>query len=70
MDRPLTKLTFLGCETRDGQSPTLYRTDRGTLAVQGWKITDPVVRAQTRNLPDHEDLVEIPLALLKYAPQD
>jgi hypothetical protein len=63
------KLTFLGCETKDGQSPTLYATDRGTFVVQGWKITDEGVLAQVRSLPDHEDVVEIPAALLRFAPQ-
>jgi hypothetical protein len=69
MDKPITKLTFLGTDSHVGDSPTLYRTDRGTLAVQGWKITEVGVRAQARNLPDHEDIVEIPIALLRFAPK-
>jgi hypothetical protein len=64
------KLTFLGSESKDGQSPTLYATDRGTLVVQGWKITDETVRAQLRHLPDHEDVIEIPTALTKHFPTE
>lgn len=63
------KLTFVGSESDDGKSPTVYSTDRGTFVVQGWKITDATVRAQARNLPDHEDMVEIPLALLRHFPR-
>jgi hypothetical protein len=60
------KLTFLGSESHGGGNPALYATDRGTFVVQGWKITDEGTRAQVRNLPDHEDVVEIPTALLDF----
>jgi hypothetical protein len=62
------KLTFLGSDSWDGNSPTLYATDRGTLVVQGWNLTEESV-AQLRNLPDHEGAVEIPFGLLKYVPK-
>jgi len=28
------------CESNGGQSPTLYRTDKGTFVVQVWRVTD------------------------------
>jgi hypothetical protein len=34
------KLTLLGTDSEDGDSPTAYVTDRGTYVVQGWRITD------------------------------
>jgi hypothetical protein len=60
------KLTFLGVESDVNGCPTLYATDRGTFVVQGWKITDAEVLAQVRDLPDHEDVVEIPRALVEH----
>jgi hypothetical protein len=44
---------------RNGDCPTVYRTDRGTIAVQGERLAHPT--------PDHEAIVEIPLDLLKEA---
>lgn len=44
-----------------GSCPTIYRTDRGTLVVQG-----PVISAEAAGieLPAGETLIEIPEALL------
>ena len=44
---------------RNGDCPTVFKTDRGTIAVQGDRLADPT--------PDHEAIVEIPLDLLKEA---
>jgi hypothetical protein len=44
---------------RNGDCPTVYKTDRGTIAVQGDRLAHPT--------PDHEAIVEIPLDLLKEA---
>lgn len=44
---------------RDGDCPTIYRTDQGTIAVQGGRLAHPT--------PDHEAIVEIPLDLLREA---
>ena len=44
---------------RNGDCPTVYRTDRGTIAVQGERLAHPT--------PDHEAIVEIPLDLLTEA---
>lgn len=61
------KLTLLGTESEGGQSPTLYATDRGTFVVQGWRVTDTEALT-TLDIPGHETVVEIPAALLRFAP--
>jgi hypothetical protein len=57
------KLTFIRKNSNGGQSPTLYRTDRGTFVVQGYKVSDEEALS-TMTLPDHETAVEVPAALL------
>jgi hypothetical protein len=57
------KLTFIRKDSNGGQSPTLYRTDRGTFVVQGYKIADEEALA-SMDLPDHETAIEVPAALL------
>jgi hypothetical protein len=59
----LTRITTL-CGT--GSCPTVYRTDRGTLVVQGYAIT---ADSANIDLPDGEQLVEIPAELLVAAMQ-
>jgi hypothetical protein len=54
------KLTQLGTDCRDGTCPTIYRSDRGTIVVQGYVVTDAEV-----TVPEGEALVEIPAELLK-----
>ena len=44
--------------------PTVYRSDRGTLVVQGYAVS---AERAGRALPEGELLVEIPLELLKQA---
>lgn len=61
---------FLGKdpESQEGQSPTLFatdRTDRATFIAQGWKVTDPQALADVGPVPEHEALVEIPEDVLK-----
>ena len=65
------ELTFLGTTSNSGSCPNLYETDRGTYVVQGSKVTDPEALAalHARGLPEHETAVEIPRALLSFAPQ-
>jgi hypothetical protein len=67
------KLEFLGTTSNSGSCPTLFSTDRGTVVVQGYVVTDPeaIATAQAREggLPSTETLVEIPVELLKFAPQ-
>jgi hypothetical protein len=64
------QLVFLGSTSNSGSCPNLYVTDRGTYVVQGLRVTDPEALAtlRERGLPDHEIAVEIPAALLKFAP--
>jgi hypothetical protein len=59
------RLRFLGKETRDGDSPTLYATDRGTYIVQGWMVTDPDILAKL-DPPEDETCVEIYARLLTH----
>jgi hypothetical protein len=59
------KLTFLGKDSKNGQSPTLYATDRGTLIVQGWRVTDAEALS-VLDLPGHETACEIPPDLLRF----
>jgi hypothetical protein len=46
-------------------SPTLYKTDRGSWVVQGWVVTDPDALAQL-NLPEGETVVEIPDRMIPF----
>jgi hypothetical protein len=59
------KLTLLGVESDDNGCPTLYRTDKGTFIVQGWRVTDVDALADM-DIPAHETCVEIPPGLVKY----
>jgi hypothetical protein len=53
------KLTPLRGACRDGTCPTIYATDRGTVVVQGYIVTDADL-----TVPEGEALVEIPAELL------
>ncbi|MEU1287862.1 hypothetical protein [Kitasatospora sp. NPDC005856] len=59
------KLTRLVGSCDEGECPTLYLTDRGTLAVQGEHVTDHGLQ-----IPAHETLVEIPVELIRKAVRD
>ncbi|MCX4654448.1 hypothetical protein [Streptomyces microflavus] len=59
------KLTRLVGECDDGDCPTVYATDRGTLAIQGDRVTDHGL-----TIPAHETLVEIPVELVRKAFRD
>ena len=64
------RATFLGRDpdSQSGQSPTLFatdRTDRVTYIAQGWKVTDSQALADVGDVPDHEELIEIPEDVLK-----
>lgn len=58
------KLTRIsdGCENRN--CPAVYETDRGTLLVQGYVISDPQALKQI-GLPEGETAVEVPADLLR-----
>jgi hypothetical protein len=49
-------------ECDENECPTLYRTDRGTLAVQGGLLSEHGV-----NVSEGEGIVEIPLSLIRKA---
>lgn len=63
------KITMLGKESKNGQSPTLYATDRGTLLLQGWRVVDTEALAGL-DIPQHEEIVEFPPSLLRFAPRN
>lgn len=48
------RLTFLGKNTNKNGCPTLYRTDRNTYVVQGWRV------------PGRDDVLAIPHPLLGF----
>ena len=45
-------------ESVPDNSPTLYRTDRGSWVIQGWVVTDPEALTAMK-IPDGETCVEI-----------
>jgi hypothetical protein len=61
------RLTFVGKDPDSNPtgSPTVYRTDRGTWVVQGWKVTDLGALAQM-SIPDGEAAVEIPDRMIQF----
>ncbi|MEU6720213.1 hypothetical protein ABZ897_52920 [Nonomuraea sp. NPDC046802] len=60
------RVTFLGSNSQNGGSPTLYATDRGTLVVRGYCITDQQALADLGEVPPGETDIEIPLELLSF----
>jgi hypothetical protein len=52
-------------ESRPDNSPTLYKTDRGSWVVQGWVVDDPEALA-TLKVPDGETVVEIPDRMIQF----
>ncbi|MET7334276.1 hypothetical protein [Nonomuraea sp. NPDC005650] len=65
--RAIMRLTFVAKDpdSNPTQSPTLYRTDRGSWVVQGWVVTDPDALKEM-NIPDGETAVEIPDRLVPF----
>jgi hypothetical protein len=64
------QLTFVAKDPNSNpdESPTLYRTDRGSWVVQGWVVTDPDALA-AMNIPEGETCVEIPDRLVPFFDQ-
>ncbi|MEV0399121.1 hypothetical protein [Actinoallomurus sp. NPDC050550] len=62
-------LRFLGKESSQGDSPTLYATDRESYVVQGYLVTDPEVLAKLQ-IPESETCVEIYARLLSHLAKD
>ncbi|KUL50128.1 hypothetical protein ADL22_07580 [Streptomyces sp. NRRL F-4489] len=63
------KLRFLGKNSRQGDCPTLYATDRDTYLVQGWKIFANDLLMQL-TLPEGETAVEVPTELFEHLEKD
>jgi hypothetical protein len=61
------EITFIAKDpgSEPSGSPTLYRTDRQSWVVQGWKVTEADVLA-TMNVPEGETCVEIPDRLIPF----
>lgn len=69
------RATFLGKdpESRDGESPTLFATDRAdrkTYVVQGWVVTDPQALADIGGVPNGEAIIEVSEDVLRFARLD
>ncbi|HEY9475304.1 MAG TPA: hypothetical protein VIS06_15840 [Mycobacteriales bacterium] len=60
------RVTFLGSDSQNGGSPTLFATDRGTLVVRGYVITDEEALGDLGDVPAGEVDVEIPAELLRF----
>ena len=59
------KLTFVRktIKSQVNNCPSLYRTDRDTFVVQGWRVSDPEALAQL-DIPAHETVGEVPVDVL------
>jgi len=62
------KLRWLGTDSRDGDSPTLYDTDSDQYVIQGFTVTDPEMRSQL-NVPEGEEVIRVPKTLMSYLPK-
>lgn len=51
-------------DTPSNNSPAIYKSDRGTYLIQGYKIPSEY-RDRVRDLVDNEDVVEIPARLIE-----
>ncbi|RVX45778.1 hypothetical protein EDD27_8597 [Nonomuraea polychroma] len=60
------RVTFLGSTSQNGGSPTLWATDRGSLVVRGYRVTDSQALADLGEVPSGEADIEIPLELLRF----
>ncbi|MEV0445701.1 hypothetical protein AB0I84_17705 [Streptomyces spectabilis] len=63
------QLRFLGKNSKSGDCPTLYATDRDTYLVQGWKIFANDLLMQL-TIPEGETAVEVPTELFEHLEKD
>jgi len=63
------RLRFLGKESSQGDSPTLYATDRETYIIQGYIVRDPEILAKLE-MPEDETCVEIYARPLPHLAKD
>jgi len=59
-------LQFLGKDTQDGQSPTLWETGDGWLVIQGYTDLDNEALAQVGTVPSGEAVIRVPKKLMRY----
>ncbi|HWS32457.1 MAG TPA: hypothetical protein VN408_06915 [Actinoplanes sp.] len=57
-------LTVIAASCAQGTCPTVYETNRGTVMVQGYTVSAEAARAAGVDMPEGEQMVEIPLALI------
>ncbi|HUY44769.1 MAG TPA: hypothetical protein VMV92_03455 [Streptosporangiaceae bacterium] len=62
------KLRWLGTDSKEGDSPTLYDTDEGQYVIQGFTVTDPETRAQL-DIPEGEEVIRVPKTLMNHLPK-
>ncbi|MEV4582326.1 hypothetical protein AB0K16_54805 [Nonomuraea jabiensis] len=60
------RVTFLGSTSQNGGAPTLWATDRGSLVLRGYRVTDSQALADLGEVPSGEADIEIPLELLSF----
>lgn len=60
------RVRFLGTDSQNGGSPTLYETDRGTVVVRGYAITDEQALRDLGAVPAGEIDIEVPVELLRF----
>jgi hypothetical protein len=63
------QLRFLGIDTGKDGCPTLYASDRETYFIQGWRVSDPEIRASL-NFIGGETCVEVPRRLMTFLEPD
>ncbi|MFC5833182.1 hypothetical protein [Nonomuraea insulae] len=61
------RVQYLGSGSGEGGSPTLFATDRDTILVQGYVVTDPQALSDIGEVPDGETVVEITREILRFA---
>jgi hypothetical protein len=59
-------LRFLGKDTQDGQSPTLWESDGDWLVIQGFTDLDSEVLAQVGAIPPGEAVIRVPKKLMRH----
>lgn len=61
------RVRFLGTDSQNGGSPTMFETDRGTFVVRRYVVTDAQALADLGEVPEGEADIEIPKELLRFA---
>lgn len=59
-------LRFLGKDTQDGQSPTLWETGDDWLVIQGYTDLGSEELAQVGTVPPGEAVIRVPKKLMRY----